>query len=101
MDLSKTTAVDIEEVSWPSVTFHLDHQQNTGAKMAERRISSCSSAGQASDDLPWFANIPLIPAFLLCTLVIILVIFIVDDILDGFMWLNDKLTFESIYFVKS
>ena len=85
MDLLKTTAVNIEEVRRPSVTFHLEHQQNTQTKLEKRRISSCSSAGQVSDDQLCFANIPWIPAFLLCTLVIILVIFIVDDILDGFM----------------
>ena len=75
MDLHKTTAVNIEEVRRPSVTFHLDYQQNTRTKMAERRISSCPSC---------FAYIPLIPAFLLSTLVKILVIFMVDDVLNGF-----------------
>ena len=84
MDLHKTTTVNIEQVRRPSVTFYLDHQQITRAKMAERRRSSCPSSGQVSDDLPCFANIPLIPAFLGSTLVIILVIFMVDDILNGF-----------------
>ena len=82
--MHKTTVVNIEEVRRPSVTFYLDHQQNSRTKIAERRISSCPSTGQVSDDLPCFANIPLIPAFLVSTLIIIFVIFMVDDILNGF-----------------
>ena len=83
--MHKTTVVNIEEVRRPSVTFYLDHQQNTRTKIAERRSSSCPSTGQVSADLPCFANIPLIPAFLLYTLFIILVIFMVDDVLNCFM----------------
>ena len=74
-------------------------------KIEKRRISSCSSAGQFSDDQLCFANIPLIPAFLLCTLVIILVVFMVDDVLNCFMWLNDRLTRPNkdsvVSFIKS
>ena len=85
MDLHKTTAVNIEEVRRPSVTFHLEHKQNTQTKLEKRRISNCSRSGQVSDDQLCFANFSWIPAFLLCTLFIILVIFIVDDILNGCM----------------
>ena len=84
--LSKTTAINIEDDRQPSVTFHspMDHQQNTRTEMAERRRSSCPSAGKVSDDLPCFCNIPLIPTFLVCTIFIIFMIFTVDDILNGF-----------------
>ena len=84
----KETKIIIEDMRRPSVVFNLYDLDKPRTKILpssspRRRSSSYSEGSMMSDDLPCFVNIPLIPAFLGCTLFIIISIFVIDDILNN------------------